>query len=81
MNRNQSARLDRTKFFADPVLVVTVFLLIVSHFRDAPEAYDTGENSMFDVVLDSGIKNESGANGNIGGKSGVISVGISFPGN
>ena len=28
MNKNQSARLDRTKFFADPVLVVTVFLLI-----------------------------------------------------
>ena len=28
MNKSQSARLDRTKFFADPVLVVTVFLLI-----------------------------------------------------
>ena len=28
MNKNQSARLDRTKFFADPVLVVTVFALI-----------------------------------------------------
>lgn len=47
----------------------------------AGEAYDSGENNMFDVVLDSGIKNESGANGNIGGKSGVITVGISFPGN
>ena len=29
MNKKQSAALDRTKFFADPVLVVTVFLLII----------------------------------------------------
>ena len=29
MNKKQSAALDRTKFFADPVLVITVFLLII----------------------------------------------------
>ena len=29
MNRRQSARLDRKKFFADPVMLGAIFVLIV----------------------------------------------------